>query len=207
MTTRTDLLTWLVERVGQEEFEAAGWKIESLADEALRIVDASNDTVVFDAGDRRGDEAGELIEIGKSLSVIRDTDQLLNLILAKARSLAGADAGSIYVLEGESEMVKDNQLRFKLSQNDSLSYESEEFVMPVSKNSIAGAAILMKETINIPDVHSMPPETPYHYDSSWDERTGYHSKSILAVPMLNHNNEALGVIQLINKKQNLRLPC
>jgi HD-GYP domain-containing protein (c-di-GMP phosphodiesterase class II) len=197
-----DLLNWFVERVGQEELESAGWKVESISDTAIKVVDARNGQPVFEFGDHLNNEAGELIEIGKNLSVIRDMDQLLDLILAKARSLAGADAGSIYVLEGESEQMEDNQLRFKLSQNDSLSYASEEFVLPVSKNSIAGAAVLTKKTINIPDVQDISEEAPYHYDSTWDERTGYDSRSILAVPMLNHNNAALGVIQLINKKRN-----
>ena len=200
MTTSMDLLNWFVERVGQEELEAAGWKVESISDTGIKVVDARNGQPVFEFGDHLNNEAGELIEIGKSLSVIRDMDQLLDLILAKARSLAGADAGSIYVLEGESEQMEDNQLRFKLSQNDSLSYASAESVLPVSKNSIAGAAVLTKKTINIPDVQALSEEAPYHYDSTWDERTGYDSRSILAVPMLNHNNAALGVIQLINKK-------
>ncbi|MCP4677123.1 MAG: GAF domain-containing protein [Deltaproteobacteria bacterium] len=149
---------------------------------------------------RREYEVSQLVEIGKSLSAIRDVDRLLDMILAKARFLAGADAGSIYVIEGDADEIADRTLRFKLSQNDSLAYESKEFVMPVTTESIAGAAAIMKKTINLPDVRNLPKDAPFHYDPSSDERTGYHTRSILAVPMINQNDDVLGVVQLINKK-------
>jgi HD-GYP domain-containing protein (c-di-GMP phosphodiesterase class II) len=151
---------------------------------------------------RRDYELRELIEIGKSLSAVNDVDALLDAILEKARLLSGADAGSIYVIEGEGEQITDKQLRFKLSQNDSISYESTEFAMPVSSRSIAGAAAVMKRSIDIPDVRRITEEAPYRFDSSWDERTGYRTCSVLAVPMINQRGEVLGVVQLINKKRN-----
>ncbi|MDJ0764891.1 MAG: HD domain-containing phosphohydrolase [Myxococcota bacterium] len=150
---------------------------------------------------RREWEVAQLIETGKSLSAVRDVDQLLALILKKARFLAGADAGSIYVVEGDRDDPNSQTLKFKLSQNDSLSYESSEFTMPVDMSSIAGAAILKKETINIGDVRAIPEDTPYKYDPRSDARTGYHTRSVLAVPMINQVGEVLGVVQLINKKK------
>ncbi len=170
----------------------------SIAHELFRLRSTEHDQ---ELGLRRREyEVSQLVEIGKSLSAIRDVDQLLDMILAKARFLAGADAGSIYVIEGDGDEIVDRTLRFKLSQNDSLAYESKEFVMPVTTESIAGAAAVMKKTINLPDVRSLPEDAPFHYDPSWDERTGYHTRSILAVPMINQNDDVLGVVQLINKK-------
>ncbi|MCP4602250.1 MAG: GAF domain-containing protein [Proteobacteria bacterium] len=151
--------------------------------------------------ERRECEIGQLIEIGKSLSAVRDVNGLLDVILSKARFLSGADAGSIYVVEGEADDIEDRKLRFKLTQNDSLEYKSSEFTIPVTKTSIAGAAAILKETINIPDVCKIPEDASYSYDPSSDERTGYHTRSILAVPMINQSGEVLGVVQLINKKK------
>jgi HD-GYP domain-containing protein (c-di-GMP phosphodiesterase class II) len=151
---------------------------------------------------RRDYELRELIEIGKSLSAVKDVDALLDAILRKSRLLVGADAGSIYVLENPDSDLTQQQLRFKLSQNDSIEYESKEFVMPVSAESIAGAAAVMKRSIDIPDVHRIPEDAPYGFDSSWDERTGYRTCSVLAVPMINQAGEVVGVVQLINKKRN-----
>ncbi len=151
---------------------------------------------------RRDYELKEIIEIGKSLSAQKDVDSLLDMILEKSRHLIGADAGSIYVVEASSDDADKTQLRFKLSQNDSIHYESKEFVMPVSAGSIAGAAVVMKRSIDIPDVHNIPKEAPYKFDSTWDERMAYRTCSVLAVPMINQVGEVLGVVQLINKKQN-----
>jgi HD-GYP domain-containing protein (c-di-GMP phosphodiesterase class II) len=151
---------------------------------------------------RRDYELKELIEIGKALSAVKNIDELLAAILEKSRHLVGADAGSIYVVEGEGDDVAAKQLRFKMTQNDSLEYRSQEFVMPVSSASIAGAAAVMKRSIDIPDVRRIPADAPYHFDSSWDERTGYRTCSVLAVPMINQAGDVLGVVQLINKKRN-----
>jgi HD-GYP domain-containing protein (c-di-GMP phosphodiesterase class II) len=151
---------------------------------------------------RRDYELKEIIEIGKSLSAQKDVDTLLGLILEKSRHLMGADAGSIYVVEADSDDGDKRRLRFKLSQNDSIHYESKEFVMPVSVDSIAGAAVVMKRSIDIPDVHNIPKEAPYKFDPTWDERMGYRTCSVMAVPMINQVGEVLGVVQLINKKIN-----
>ena len=57
MTTRMDLLKWLVERVEKTDLEAAGWKVESVSDNAIHIVGANNETIVLSDEDPRSDEA------------------------------------------------------------------------------------------------------------------------------------------------------
>ena len=52
----------------------------------------------------------------------------------------------------------------------------------------------------IDDVYDMPVEAPYGFNRSFDERTGYHTKSMLVVPMVNAFNYVIGVLQLINHK-------
>ena len=150
---------------------------------------------------RREYEVDQLIEIGKNLSAVRDVDKLLNEILAKACFLSGADAGSIYVVEGDAHDKKNQMLKFKLSQNDSLTYKSEEFVIRMDLSSIAGTAAILKKTINIADVRKIQHDAPYAFDPTWDKKTGYHTRSILAVPMVNHEDDVLGVVELINKKR------
>src|SRR6185295_3487466 len=76
-------------------------------------------------------ELGELIEIARALTTEREIDRLLNLILEKARFVTGADAGSMYIVEGDDPLLSRRSLHFKLSQNDSLSFDSREFTMPI----------------------------------------------------------------------------
>ncbi len=151
--------------------------------------------------DRYRYELGELVEIARALSQERDTSRLLNLILEKSRFITGADAGSIYVLEGDDPDFMNRKLHFKLSQNESCEFESSEFTMPVSTRSIAGAAAVTRSPINIPDVYRIPEETPYGFDKSFDEKVGYHTKSMITLPMISAEDDVIGVIQLINKKK------
>ena len=74
------------------------------------------------------------------LSAERDIDKLLDLILQKSREITGADAGSLYLVERATENGDggDDQLRFKLAQNDTMPLPFEEQAMPLDKSSIAG---------------------------------------------------------------------
>jgi HD-GYP domain-containing protein (c-di-GMP phosphodiesterase class II) len=148
-------------------------------------------------------ELGELVAIARAITQERDIGRLLDLILEKSRYITGADAGSIYVLEGNEPDVRRRTLRFKLSQNDSVRFESSEFTVPVSMRSIAGAAALTRRPINIADVYDIPHDAPYGFDRSFDDKVGYRTRSMIAVPLISAEDEPIGVIQLINKK---RLP-
>ena len=99
-------------------------------------------------------ELGEVIECARAIETERDIDKLLGVILRKSRFITGADAGSIYVVDNDA--AGQRQLRFKLSQNDSVKFDSREFTMPLSPRSMAGASALHGTPINIVDVYDMP---------------------------------------------------
>ena len=145
-------------------------------------------------------ELGELIEIAQAITTEREIDKLLALILSKSRFITNADAGSIYVVEGDDPDVSRRTLRFKLSQNDTMSFDASEFTMRVSSRSVAGYVALHRATLNIADAYHLPPDSPFTIDRSFDESTGYRTKSILCTPLLSRKGDILGVIQLINRK-------
>lgn len=147
-------------------------------------------------------ELGELVEIARALTTERDIDKLLALILTKSRFITGADAGSIYVVEGEDPEPSRRTLRFKLSENESVRFDSREFSMPMSPRSVAGYVALERKAVNIPDVYAPPPDAPYSVQKSYDEAAGYRTKSMLCYPLTSHQGEVIGVIQLINRKRN-----
>src|SRR6266542_960870 len=144
-------------------------------------------------------ELGELIECARAIETERDIEKLLGVILEKSRFVTGADAGSIYVIESDD--AGQRQLRFKLSQNDSVRFDSREFTIPVSARSMAGAAALHAQPINIVDVYDMPAGSPFGFDRSFDDKIGYRTQSVLCMPLVSRANEVIGVIQLINKKR------
>jgi HD-GYP domain-containing protein (c-di-GMP phosphodiesterase class II) len=155
---------------------------------------------------RTQEELRELVDIARAISQERDIGRLLGRILERARLLTNADAGSIYVVEPIHEGAAAQQLRFKLSQNESVSFESSEMTMPIAKSSIAGAAAYTREAINIADVYDKEARGPYSFDRSFDRKIGYRTKSMLTVPMVSAEEEVLGVIQLINKRNGPSLP-
>ena len=149
---------------------------------------------------RRNAELSELNKIGAALSAERDINRLLSLILDKARQITAADAGSLYlVIKGEE--GKPDTLKFALAKNDSVSFEFQESLMPLDQTSIAGYVAIHGTAVNVADAYELPAGTPYRISRSWDVKSGYRTKSMLVVPMRDHQGEIIGVIQLINKKR------
>ena len=146
-------------------------------------------------------ELGELIEIAKAITTERELDKLLGLILEKSRFITGADAGSIYVVEGDDPDPGRRLLRFKLSQNASVVFDSREFTVPVSARSMSGYVALHKKPLAIADVYDLPAQAPYGFDRSFDAKTSYRTKSMLCAPLLSRVGDVVGVLQLINKKR------
>jgi HD-GYP domain-containing protein (c-di-GMP phosphodiesterase class II) len=145
-------------------------------------------------------ELRELIDTARTISSERDIHTLLDIILEQCRYITNADAGSIYVIEGKG-LLEERKLRFKLSQNDSMGANLKEFLLPISRQSIAGSASLDRRMLNIPDVHDLPAGGEISYDTSFDEKTGYRTCSMLTAPMVSQSDEVLGVVQLINRKR------
>ena len=73
--------------------------------------------------------------------------------------------------------------------------------MPLDETSIAGYVALTGETVNEQDAYHLPKGSPYTISRAFDEKSGYRTKSMLVVPMKDHQDVVIGVVQLINKKR------
>jgi HD-GYP domain-containing protein (c-di-GMP phosphodiesterase class II) len=71
----------------------------------------------------------------------------------------------------------------------------------MTTGSIAGFVACTKQNLNLQDVHHLPEGAPYSFNTDFDKRNGYCTSSMLVVPMLDHQDEVLGVLQLINATQ------
>lgn len=147
----------------------------------------------------RTKELGELTRIGMALSTERDLDTLLELILSQARALTNADAGSLYLVESAADDTK--RLRFKLAQNHSRpEIPFVDFTIPISKASIAGYVASTSAPLILDDAYELPENVEYSINRSIDEKYGYRTKSMLTIPMSDHKDQIIGVLQLINRK-------
>jgi HD-GYP domain-containing protein (c-di-GMP phosphodiesterase class II) len=161
-----------------------------------------------------GRELEELNRVGIALSETHDLERLLTLILSKAREITGADAGSLYLAEQASGIAngsapntvnaveKTRQLRFRLTQNDSVQFPYTEHTLPLTESSMAGYCALHGEVIELADAYRISKSRPFQFNSSFDEEAGYRTRSLITLPMKNGKGEVLGVLQLINCKRN-----
>ncbi len=150
-----------------------------------------------------------LNRIGIALSKEQDLNQLLTLILSESRQFTSAEAGSLYVREGE-------QLRFSVSQNQVLEARKRAelkalkkpietapstftgFYVSLDKSSLAGYVGVTGKVLNLPDVYKIPASREYRFNRSFDEKNNYRTKSMLIVPMKDPSGNVVGVLQLIN---------
>lgn len=148
----------------------------------------------------RTKEVAELTRIGVALATERDYNTLLEMILSQARQVTDSDAGSLYLVEiAESGTPR---LRFKLSQNHSRpEIPFVEFTIPIDRTSIAGYVASTGEPLVIDDAYFLAPDVQYTINRSFDEKYGYRTKSMLTIPMKDHKEEVIGVLQLINRKR------
>jgi len=145
-------------------------------------------------------ELSELTQIGMALTTERDLNTLLDLILSQARRMTNADAGSLYLVEAGEEGTK--RLRFKLSQNFSRpEIPFVEFTIPFDHTSIAGHVAGTGDPLVIDDAYELPRGVEYTINRSFDVKYGYRTKSMLTLPMTDHRQQVIGVLQLINRKR------
>jgi HD-GYP domain-containing protein (c-di-GMP phosphodiesterase class II) len=120
-------------------------------------------------------------------------------ILDQAKRLTSSDAGSLYLVEKDAE--GNGRLRFKMSQNDSLqNLPFSEFTLPIDETSLAGYAATTGKPLVLEDAYELGENKPYSFNRSFDERFGYRTKSMLVVPMVDHRDETVGILQLMNSK-------
>ncbi|MGH7537357.1 MAG: HD-GYP domain-containing protein, partial [Gemmatimonadales bacterium] len=130
----------------------------------------------------------------------RDLKTVLELILTQARRITQSDGGSLYLVETTEHGVK--RLRFRLAQNLTLpDVPFVEFTIPMDRTSLAGYTAVTGEPLVIDDAYFLPPDVEYTINRSFDERYGYRTKSMLVIPMKDHRERVIGVLQLINRKR------
>ena len=152
----------------------------------------------------------QLNNIGASLSKERDITHLLESILLAAKTITNADGGTLYRMVDNQE-----ELRFEILRTDSLGIamggsSGTEISFPnlplldanrkPNVSLVAAAAAINAKTVNIADAYT-DPDYDFTGTRRFDEHTGYRSKSFLTVPMKNHEDEVIGVLQLINAQQ------
>ncbi|MCX7966422.1 MAG: GAF domain-containing protein [Syntrophorhabdaceae bacterium] len=156
--------------------------------------------------EKKIDYISELLKIGIALSSEHNIDKLLTMIVEQGRRLTNADGGTLYIMNDDN-----SALEFAIVQNASLKIYMGGKEKPIkwkpvrlynddgSPNyaNVSSYCALTGEIVNISDVYNA---RGFNFEGTknFDAGTGYRSKSMLVVPLRNHENDIIGVLQLLN---------
>jgi len=158
------------------------------------------------------DRVKQLSKIGAALSAERNLPKLLQMILEEARKFTKSDGGTLYMMNDD-----ERSLRFEIVQTGSLNirmggtsgnpidwYPVKLYLQDGKPNHamVSAHVALTGKIVNIPDVYNVE-GFDFTGTRAFDNKTGYRSKSMLVVPMRNHEDEIIGVLQLINAQDPL----
>ena len=166
---------------------------------------------------RRAQELERLYKVGVALSAEQNKDRLVEMILLEAKDLCRADGGTLYLaVDGATAAGKHEptHLRFAILRNDTLKIARggttgepidlapvplfDDKGEPNHKN-VASYCATTKKSVNVADAYHEP-GFDFSGTKAFDERTGYRSHSFLTIPMLNNEQRVIGVLQLINAR-------
>ncbi len=147
-----------------------------------------------------------LTRIGTALSAERNIERLFEMIVEEARALTGADGGTLYIMsDDETELrftiVRTGTLQIRMGgEGGKITWKPVLLRNPdgyPNHENVSAHAALTGRTINIHDVYDAE-GFDFQGTRKFDAQTGYRSKSMLVVPMKNHENDIIGVLQLLN---------
>lgn len=156
--------------------------------------------------EEQAEQINDMTAIGKALGTGRDQKNLFRMILDVARRFTRADGGTLYLVDHMA-----NTLEFRIMQNDSLSISEQgnNINLPgVRLYNDAGKPNLTNvssyvfhtgETVNIEDVYKTD-KFDFKGTKTFDKQLNYISRSMIVIPMKNHEDEIIGILQLINAK-------
>ena len=130
-------------------------------------------------------ELSTIVEATKSLNSTLDLAELLNIILQLTTRHTGAERGTVFLMDRE---------RSEIWSLVGIGLEQHEIRLPVTKG-IAGWVAQNGEAVNLADAYADP-----RFESEFDLRLGFKTRSLLCLPIRNKDNQTIGVLQLLNKK-------
>jgi HD-GYP domain-containing protein (c-di-GMP phosphodiesterase class II) len=153
-----------------------------------------------------GEQLDALRELGIQLSRVQDLDILMEKILSEARRFVNADAGSIYIRDGDVlnfSYTQNDTVQQQLDKNEKLIYST--FTLPINTKSIAGYVASTGLALNIEDAYGIPPTSSYQFDPNFDDKCCYRTGSMLTIPLKTAKDETLGILQVINAQDESKL--
>lgn len=132
----------------------------------------------------KSDPLVSLVKISRSITALTDIDELLKVIAEETKNAIQADRCTVFLWDKDTD---------ELWSKVALGLESSEIRVPADKG-LVGYVVQTGETLNIVDAYS-----DSRFNQEVDKKTGYKTKTILCMPIMNNNREIIGAFQVLNK--------
>jgi|GEM_PF-305871 len=145
-------------------------------------------------------------QIGMALSAEKNINRLLEMIVESAKELSYADACTLYIIDDDEkhlhfEIMQNDTMKIKLGGTSGMRVTFPDVPLYIegkpNYSNVSSYVVLKDKTVNIEDVYEVD-GFDFTGPRNYDAETGYRSKSMLVVPMKNHENRIIGVLQLLN---------
>ncbi len=133
----------------------------------------------------KSDPLVSLVKISRSITALTDIDDLLRVIAEETKNAIQADRCTVFLWDKDTDELWS---KVALGLNS-----SQEIRFPADKG-LAGYVVKSGETLNIVDAYQDP-----RFNPEVDNKTGYRTKTILCMPIMNNNKEIIGAFQVLNK--------
>jgi len=141
-----------------------------------------------------------VLKVTEEINNIKDIDELLDMVLFRVRKVTNAEGGTIFL--GEEDKLKisyiQNEKLFK--KNPANKYKYVDHFIDINNTSIAGYVALTAQHLNINDAYKIGSKSPFGFDKSFDMSSDYKTRSVLTMPLKTTMNKVIGVLQVINAR-------
>ncbi len=133
----------------------------------------------------KSDPLVSLVKISRSITAITDIDALLRVIAEETKNAIQADRCTVFLWDKDTD---------ELWSKVALGLDSSQEIRFPADKGLAGYVVKTGESLNIVDAYN-----DSRFNPEVDTKTGYRTKTILCMPIMNNNREIIGAFQVINK--------
>jgi Nif-specific regulatory protein len=173
------VLTWRGERVAEEVLPAAV-TVGRLIGVILSLLTRQA------AAGARSERLRQTLQLAQAFSREKETLPLLELMARRATEMLGCDRASIFIWDREQR---------QLAACPALGVEGGRLWLPDDKG-IVGEVIQTGRSIRVDDAYA-----DSRFDQSVDRASGFRTRNLLCVPMVDSDRRVIGAFELINKRE------
>ncbi len=141
-------------------------------------------------------DVNKILEMSITLTSEHDYNKILKKIVTCAMDLTNCEGGTLY-------LHRDNRLEFMIMRNVDAEVQRRGGAVPpleMDESKVCAYSAIHRKLVNVPDVYAENTDFDFSGPRKYDKMFGCHTMSMLAFPLINHEEKLIGVAQLLNAR-------